>query len=147
MDQGFTGSQFTTVYDGSHDNNNLYYLAEGLTNGLYYTFRAYSVNFNGVSLEPSQTVSYWACTAPTGLEKAQIVSQTPSALQISWASPKDNGGCRVTGFVIYRDDGQGGDISTEVNSVSDVQVRDLPSLNTFEVTDFPADSSGRTFRF
>jgi len=135
------------VYDGSQENNNLHYLAEGLTNGLYYTFRAYSVNFNGVSLEPSLSVSYFACTEPTGLDKAQIVSQTATALQISWASPQDNGGCRVTGFVIYRDDGQGGDISTEVNAISDVEVRDLPSLNTFEVTSFPADSVGLTFRF
>jgi hypothetical protein len=49
--------------------------------------------------------------------------------------------------VIYRDDGLGSDIDTEVNSVADINVRNLPSLDQFTITSFPASSEGRTFRF
>jgi len=64
VNRGFLGSDFLQVYDGSQDNNNLEFSVQGLTNGLYYTFRAYSVNFNGVSIA-SNEATYYACTSPT----------------------------------------------------------------------------------
>jgi hypothetical protein len=48
---------------------------------------------------------------------------------------------------VYRDDGLGGEISTEVNTQEDPSVRNLPSLNQFTVTNFPVDTLGFTFRF
>jgi hypothetical protein len=51
MDDG-QGGQFTQIYDGSNENNNLFYLKSGLKNGLRYSFRAFAVNFNGIS-QPS----------------------------------------------------------------------------------------------
>lgn len=50
-------------------------------------------------------------------------------------------------YAVYRDDGLGSTIDVEVNTDNDVNVRDLPSLDTFEVTNFPENSQGRTFRF
>jgi hypothetical protein len=38
-------------------------------------------------------------------------------------------------------------ISTEVNVVNDPAVRNIPTLNQFVVTAFPADTEGFTFRF
>lgn len=146
MDEGYLGSQFSLIYDGSEDNNNLEFLKEGLENGMLYTFRAYALNFNGMSVA-SETATYYACTAPTGFARPEIVSQTQSQIIIDWVPPTDDGGCRITSYVVYRDDGQGGDISTEVNLVEDPAVRDLPSLNQLTVTNFPADSLGLTFRF
>lgn len=62
MDDGFGGS-FTTVYDGSEDNNNLSYLVTSLTTGYKYTFIVYALNFNGQSL-PSLPMSYFVCSEP-----------------------------------------------------------------------------------
>lgn len=73
MNQGYLGSAFTQIYDGHDDNNNLFYLKQGLTNGLLYTFRAYSVNFNGIS-GPSLEATYYACTAPSNFVRPEIVS-------------------------------------------------------------------------
>lgn len=82
MDDGF-GGQFTTIYDGSFDTGTLNFLKSGLTEGLHYTFRAFSLNFNGKS-QPSQTASFYACTAPSGFQKPAIVEQTQSYITISW---------------------------------------------------------------
>jgi hypothetical protein len=64
MDDGF-GGLFTSIYDGSFDTGTLSFLKSGLTEGLHYTFRAYSLNFNGKS-QPSQTASFYACISPSG---------------------------------------------------------------------------------
>ena len=48
IDDGY-GGEFKTIYDGSYDSGTLSYLKSGLTEGLHYTFRAFSVNFNGLS--------------------------------------------------------------------------------------------------
>lgn len=61
IDDG-NGGQFALAYDGSQDNNNLEALVS-VTSGLQYRFRAFAVNFNGVS-QPSVIASYYACTAP-----------------------------------------------------------------------------------
>ena len=46
--EGFEGSKFVQVYDGTEDNNNLRATVK-VENGLLYTFRAYAINFNGKS--------------------------------------------------------------------------------------------------
>jgi hypothetical protein len=114
MDQGNLGSIFELIYDGSEDNNNLYYLKQGLTNGLLYTFRVYALNFNGMSVASAEA-TYYACTAPAGFARAEIVEQTQNEIEISWVPPIDDGGCRIISYIIYRDDGLGSNIDTEVN--------------------------------
>jgi hypothetical protein len=54
----------------------------------------------------------------------------------------DNGGCRITSYVVYRNDGSIGDIITEVNTDNDPDVRDRPSLSSLMITNFPAASEG-----
>ena len=122
------------------------FLKTGLQNGGYYRFRAYAVNFNGLS-EPSSEYAYYVCTAPTGFEAPKVFSQSSSFINIIWSPPADQGGCRITSFAIYRSDGVGSVINTEVNSVDDPAVRFKPSLNSLVVTSFPASSTGRTFKF
>lgn len=59
----------------------------------------------------------------------------------------DDGGCPVTGFAVFRNDGNDGTVYTEVNSAIDANVRDKPNLHQLAVTVFPASSVGKTFKF
>jgi len=43
------------------------------------------------------------------------ISGSRTILKLRWKIPDDNGGCPLTGFNLYRDDGNGGTISTEVD--------------------------------
>lgn len=104
------------------------------------------MNFNGKS-QPSQTASFYACIAPSGFQKPAIVEQTQSYITISWQPPTDDGGCRILSYAVFRDDGASGPINTEVNANLDPLVRNLPSLNSLKVTNFPTGSQGSTFRF
>lgn len=135
------------MYNGKSDNNNLFYLVSNLTTGLKYTLRAYALNFDGVSLQASTPASYYVCTEAEHFAGPVIVDQTSTAINIAWAAPEDDGGCRILSYVVYRDDGNGANIDVEVNTDNDPAVRDLPSLNSLRVTDFPANSEGKTFRF
>jgi len=69
-----------------------------------------------------------------------ISEQTSSYITINWLPPSDSGACRIVSYAVYRDDGLGGPINTEVNQVTDPLVRNLPSLNSLRVTNFPENS-------
>jgi len=101
MDDGH-GGQFSRIYDGSKDNNNLHYLKTGLTTGLLYRFRAFAANYNGVS-PASSIASYYVCTEPAEFAKPVVVSQTNSQIEISWEPPGDLGGCSITSYAVLRD--------------------------------------------
>lgn len=143
IDDG-NGGQFDVAYDGSVFPGVTYHNVRGLTNGLLYRFKAKSLNYNGLS-EFSETVEFYACTAPTEFARPQVFAQSGSSVSIKWDPPKDTGGCRITTYIIYRNDGGLGLVDTEVNEVEEPLVRDRPSLNSFEITNFPANSQGLTF--
>jgi hypothetical protein len=48
----------------------------------------------------------------------------------------DKGGCPITGYAVFRDDGNGTDLIYEMNAVSDPLVRNIPTLRTLNVTNF-----------
>ena len=113
---------------------------------MYYGFRVYAVNYNGLS--PSSTVAYYyACTYPSNFAAPTVVTQSISAITLQWNPPGDSGGCEITGYAVFRDDGQNGAITTEVNTVNDPAVRQKPSLSSLTVTYFPPSSAGYTFKF
>lgn len=68
-------------------------------------------------------------------------------MTLEWSAPQDNGGCTVTGYAVYRNDGEGGTSWTEVNAVMDTNVRDRPDLLGMTVTAFPINSAGKEFEF
>ena len=139
------GGQFFTAYDGSSRPGITYFLVSGLQNGGLYRFRAYSVNFNGISAA-SEVAEYFACTAPTDFNQPIIINQSSALFAITWDPPNDAGGCRITSYIVYRNDGLIGAVDTEVNEDNDSAVREKPSLSSFTITDFPANSEGNTFR-
>ena len=75
-------------------------MKQGLSNGLLYTFRVFAINFNGVS-EPSQTSTFYACAAPTGFSRPEIVSQNSALITIKWDPPVDDGGCRILFQILF----------------------------------------------
>jgi len=40
-------------------------------------------------------------------------------ITIGWTEPLSNGGCPITGYSVYRDDGNEGAVNIEVNSNND----------------------------
>lgn len=80
MDDGKGGS-FSTIFDGSFQPGVTHFLKTGLTTGYKYTFRAYAVNYNGLSLQSPDGVFY-ACSSPTLFSAPTVISQSTSAISI-----------------------------------------------------------------
>ena len=149
MDNG--NATWLEVYDGSVRPSALGVLVDGLTNGWLYSFRVLALNYNGHS-EPSTPQAYYVCTEPKEFAAPLVIAQTRSSMALQWAPPLDTGGCRITGYAVFRDEGavaasaEGSGISEELNMASDPDVRDKPSLNTLMATAWPADTVGQVFR-
>ena len=71
---------------------------------------------------------------------------TTNHLTIAWLAPHDDGGCPVTGYAVYRDDGTGNQIFTEVNIPNDPAIRNNPVLRQVSITNLPALSEGKIFQ-
>jgi hypothetical protein len=73
-------------------------------------------------------------------------------MELAWEPPKDSGGCSITGYAVFSDDGEvasssaGAGITFELNSDEDADVRNKPSLNTLVATAFPSGTEGQAFR-
>ena len=52
---------------------------------------------------------------------------------VRWSPPKDNGGCPITGYALFRDDGVSENTIIEVNASNDPLVRNIPALRQLEV--------------
>ena len=92
------------MYNGTYRPGVLGHLVDGLTNGHFYSFRAIAVNYNGQSA-PSTPAAYYVCTAPSRFSKPVIVAQERTGFFLRWEPPEELGGCRVTGYAVFRDDG------------------------------------------
>ena len=97
---------------------------------------------------PSYSETFNACTVPAGLdapfriEKGSVLNN----LVIGWTQPSDNGGCPITGYSVFRDDAQGGDVTTEVNTVNDPTILTNPVLRSFTITNFEPSSDFMIYR-
>ena len=143
---------FLEVYDGSFKPGVLSHLAAGLTNGDLYEFRVMALNYNGAST-PSAAAAFYACTAPTQFARPLVTEQSRTHMLLTWSPPADLGGCPVTEYAVFRDDGEvastaspGAGISVELNSAGDLAVRGRPGLNQLAATAFPAGTTGQAFR-
>jgi hypothetical protein len=134
------------VYDGyglSKKNN---FIVSGLTTSHKYTFSIAAMDFNGEGTRSSDLVIY-ACDAPSGVPQPTLVSSTKTNILIKWDTVADTGGCPLTKFIVYRDNGDFTEASVEVIE-SGASTSDLgPSIHQVDVTSFPASSEGKTFKF
>jgi hypothetical protein len=108
MDDG-NGVIFKQIYKGI----NFKFVASNLTSGIGYSFKLSAVNFNGegVMSDPSVIKS---CVVPTGVMAPQLIKSTSTSVSLRWSQPQSNGGCSVTSYAIFRDDGANGDFSTSL---------------------------------
>ena len=135
------GSQeFKTIYDGTSRPLKLDYTATGLTTGKQYIFKLIAMNFNGESPESPDFV-FNACNTPSAMAAPNKVSSTQTSITLSWEKPTEDGGCPIIGYAVFRDDGAGGSLVTEVNSANDPLVREIPTLRQLTVTNFVGVSS------
>lgn len=141
--QPSVSSVWTLVFDGNGLPFTNAFTATHLTSSSQYQFAVSALNFNGEgSKSPVLLVN--TCIPPSGSPKPTLTTSTTTSITISWSNPANDGGCAIQGFAIFRDDGQGGPITTEVDSAS---VRNLPSLHSYQITTFPLSSIGKLFRF
>ena len=109
-------------------------------------FRLYALNFNGRS-PASEIFTFNVCTAPKGMQPPYKLESVPNSLLIGWDDPKDNGGCPITGYAIFRDNSIGGDVDEEVNIDNDPLIRNNPILKQARCTNYPTNTVGNFFRY
>lgn len=90
--------------------------------GRAYQFSVVAHNFNGVGT-PSSSFSYYSCILPTGFVAPTRRTSTATSIEIEWKPPTDDGGCSITGYAIFMDDGLGAGNFAEVNTVNDLNFR------------------------
>jgi len=111
-----------------------------------YRFKVTAYNFNGEGDFSDELLTY-ACVAPSDVQKPSRVSSTTTSFTIEWQQPSEDGGCPLTGYAVFRNDGHYGPIDTEVNSSNDSNVRDKPTLRQLTITDYPSSPLGKTFQY
>lgn len=82
------------------------------------------------------------CSSPEGLDAPVIVSRTLTTITVSWSPPLFNGGCPITGFALWVDDGTNTETYVEANVDNDVNLRSNPSIYSYTITRLPASPIG-----
>jgi hypothetical protein len=143
---GGTYSTITEIYNGRNQPSIISTTLHGLTPNIPYKLQLKSFNAN-VSSDYSPAATIYACYLPSKFSTPQTTAQSSTGITISWNEPLMNGGCSIQGYAVYRDDGNSGSITTEVNSANDPLVRNNPNLSSLNVTSFPVGGLGSKFRF
>jgi hypothetical protein len=141
-----TDGSHVQIFDGKDFRTIVSYLAEGLDTGRFYRFKVSAYNFNGEG-DTSDELTTYACVSPSRMVQPTRVTSTPTSFTLEWYEPDDNGGCPITGYAVFRNDGENGAIGSEVNTASDTNVRDKPTLRQLVITDYPINAIGKTFMY
>jgi hypothetical protein len=123
--------QFTKIYDGSQNPDTLSYNVTGLTTGQSYSFYVIAVNYNGISPLQSNEKQALVCLGPSDISPPYYVSSTETSILVGWTSPKDSGGCPITSYFLFINDGLGGAATTPVDAI---QITGKPYLSQWDVT-------------
>ena len=129
MDDGY-GGDFTLIYNGQNYPNVLKYTQTGLTTGLKYNFKVAALNFNGEG-DQSDAAPFIVCIAPTGFSSPALSSVSQTSMTLAWKAPSSNGGCSISSYKIFMNDGAGGTTYTEVDPLI---VENNPSLRSYSIT-------------
>ncbi len=134
-------SPAAVVYNGSIDSTTRTVTITGLTKGKIYYFYVVALNANGASLASPELTAY-SCALPSGLAAPTLSTSTTTSLYLKWTPPTSDGGCSLTQYSLYRNDGAGGSVTTEVDATT---FSANPTLTTYNVASLT--SSGSTYQF
>jgi len=112
MDDGLKG-YFSIVYDGSDNPQRQDALARELISTRTYRFKAYAIDVNGAGVE-SDITSLVACIPPTDISPPVLEAVGKTTLTLAWKTPRSDGGCPITSYALFRDDGEGSEINIPV---------------------------------
>lgn len=129
MDDGF-GGPFTVIFDGRSNTQTFSAVVSNLVPQKFYNFRAQAFDVNGPGVYSSVT-SVQACISPANLSSPLISSITKTSFKVSWSAPVVFGGCPITSYVLYRDDGQGSSVNIPIDLTT---FSSRPDLFTYVVT-------------
>lgn len=147
LESAIAGSEdFKVIYDGTSLGQGFAFNVTNLETNARYQFRLFALNFNGRSL-PSTIQLFNACVAPKIMAAPYLILAEANSIVIGWSEPVTNGGCPLTGYAVYRDDGNDGPVETEVNIANDPAVQGNPVLRQVTVTNFLPGTEGLYFRF
>ena len=144
MDDGMNGD-FREVFYAKNVPTFSEYIAYNLRPQRPYRVRIQAENFNGFG-PLSDIETMYTCVPPTGMAPPKMVSTTSTSMTINWTEPLNNGGCPITGYAVFRDDGASEVTNIEVNVNNDPSVRDIPTLREVTAT-LNALDLGKKFKF
>ena len=131
------------VYDGRGKPGTTSVTVSELKQGVQYRFRYRSYDSNGPS-EYSTIAEFYSCTDPSPPGTPVVEENTLSSMIVSWTAPSSNGGCQITEYELYRNDGLGGPIDTLIQST---ELSGHPEITKLSVTELPLTPEGMTFKF
>lgn len=109
-----------------------------------YQFQAVAYNYNGAGTM-SSVFEFYSCILPSAFLAPYRITSAALTIDIGWAEPGDTGGCAITGYAIFKDDGTGTSTFSEANTASDPAIRNQPGLNTAQITTFTGSDLGLEF--
>ena len=90
----------------------------------------------------SSDAPFTICTPPSAFLPPVVTSVSLTSMTLSWSAPASSGGCPITSYHIFKDDGNGGLFA----EVSPLLVNSIPSLRSFTIN-FSSAQTSLTFRF
>lgn len=80
------------------------------------------------------------------LDPPTLVEATSTEITVQWKQPLNNGGCSISGFALYMNDGLGGQTFIEIDSLL---VRNKPgyTIHTTDTSNFAVGDIGKSFAF
>lgn len=136
--------RFDVIWNGSAKPEITSYLWTGVETGQFYKFRHRVLNKNGAS-EYSDVLLTWACELPSKPATPSWVTSTKTSISIKWMAPLDDGGCPIRQYQILRNNG--GESGLAEISVHSTDLEDKYWIDSFDITDLPANSLGKRFSF
>jgi len=76
----------------------------------------------------SDIITHWTCLPPSKLDPVEKVKSTANSMIVRWNAPKDDGGCPILSYALFRDDGASEIPNIEVNTPNDPLVRNIPTI-------------------
>ena len=118
---------FQVAYNGTnYPNVRKFTVAAGAVSGGEYIFKVQALNFNGPGLASTE-VKYYICVSPSILSPPILEAVTKTTMTLKWAPPATDGGCEISSYSIFMDDGAAGSFS-EQDAAS---VNNKPTLRVF----------------